>query len=118
MNKNTVLFGKDQVNFQVSKILFGVQKEFLQKYRSKELSEIAGSSHQLPQLLKFHLELKIFSLTQNIQVMELSKFISTSEEKELALMLMIESQLSTLDMITLLHILQLTPNHQLMELGG
>jgi len=59
---NTVLFGKDQVNFQeLQTHLFGVQAESLQKLPNKVLSEIAGSFH-LPLLLPvFHQEFRTFS---------------------------------------------------------
>jgi len=83
INQNTVLFGKDQVSFQVLRQpeVFGDLKEFPLKYLNKELLEIAGSSPQLQQLLKYHQELRKFSLTLNTQKMELLKFNYISEGK-------------------------------------
>lgn len=119
-NKNMVLSGRDQVSSQelLTHHFFGVLKEFPQKLPNKVLLEIAGSSLLLLQLLVSQRESTAFSKTPSILMMVLLVLISTSEEKESVLPLMIESQFSILVPITLPHIHQLTPSHPHKELGG
>lgn len=116
---NMVSSGRDQVNSQeLQTHLFGDQTESLQKLPSKVLSVIAGSFHQLLLLPLSHQEFTVSSRIPNILLMELSKCISTSEEKKLVLSLMIESQFLISVPITRLNTLQSTPNHLQLELGG
>lgn len=116
---NMVSSGRDQVNSQeLQTHLFGDQTGSLQKLPSKVLSVIAGSFHQLLLLPLSHQEFTVSSRTPNILLMELSKCISTSEEKKLVLSLMIESQFLISVPITRLNTLQSTPNHLQLELGG
>jgi len=116
---NTVSSGRDQVSFQdIQTHLFGVKTESLQKLPSKVNSVIAGSFHQLLLLPLSHQEFTVSSRIPNILLMVLSKCISTSEEKELVLSLMIESQFLTLVPIMSLNTLQSTPNHLQQEPGG
>ena len=121
--KCQVLFGKDQLKSKIwiqERIhqAYLVQMVFNLKPRHRDLLVTAGSWVPLLQLLRLHQELKTCLLKKNILLMASSKFTYMSRQKELAFMLMIDSQFKTGEQVWSIDTPFWTTVHPKIMLGG